>query len=550
MKRDLFTLIIGGKAGQGVRKAGAVASHLFAEMGREVFQMDDYPSLIRGGHNFTVISTSLNKITSHYMKANLVVALDEKSYELHKNHVAEDGIMAHDEGITGDGITIPIMEEAKKYSNPSLISGISSLAILCSLIGMEKEKMREIIRKEYRKNVDDNIAYASRIYDLAHKKIGRTFLLKRGKEKKALLTGNTAIALGAFAGGLDIYFAYPMTPSTSILHFLAAHDKELGIVAVQSENEIAVANMAIGSSFAGAHVMVASSGGGFALMEEAFSLAGMVEAPVFFVLASRPGPSTGVPTYTEQGDVRFALSQGHGEFARIVASPGGVKEAFYLAAEMMSVVWRFQTPGILVTEKHLAESVMTIDIDPEKAKWGEALMGKEKNDYKRYRDAKDGISPLLFLPSKEVIKWNSYEHDEMGITTEKPEMIAHMHDKRRRKMDTLIKHMKKMHTVNVYGKGGPTIFTYGSTTMSVLEALGVADIKATVIQPIYLEPFPVWAIEKYDDGEVIVVEQNSTGQLASLLKEKAGVNAKAAVKKYDGRPFDPDELAEKLREVV
>lgn len=550
MKRDLFTLIIGGKAGQGVRKAGTVASHLFAEMGREVFQMDDYPSLIRGGHNFTVISTSLDKITSHYMKANLVVALDEKSYELHKNHVAEGGITAHDEGVTGDGITIPIMEEAKKYPNPSLISGISSLAILCSLIGVEKEKMREIIRKEYRKNVDDNVAYASRIYDLAHKKIGRTFLLKRGKEKKALLTGNKAIALGAFAGGLDIYFAYPMTPSTSILHFLAAHDKELGIVAVQPENEIAVANMAVGSSFAGAHVMVASSDGGFALMEEAFSLAGMVEAPVLFVLASRPGPSTGVPTYTEQGDVRFALSQGHGEFARIVASPGSVKEAFYLAAEMMSIVWRFQTPGILVTEKHLAEGVMTIDIDPEKAKWGEALMGKEKNDYKRYRDAKGGISPLLFLPSKEVIKWNSYEHDEMGITTEKPEMIAQMHDKRRRKMDTLIKHMKKMHTVNVYGKGGPTIFTYGSTTMSVLEALNVANMRATVIQPIYLEPFPVWEIGKYDDNEVIVVEHNSIGQLASLLKEKAGANAKAVVKKYDGRPFDPDELAEKLREVV
>lgn len=550
MKKDVFTFIVGGKAGQGVRKAGTVAAHVFAEMGREVFQMDDYPSLIKGGHNFTVVSTSLAHISSHYMKADLIVALDEKSYESHKDHVSEDGLLVHDEGVEGDGIPLPIIEEAKHYSKPVLISGISSVAILCSSLGMGTKKMKDVIKTHYRKNVDDNIEYASKIYAHAYEKIENTFLVEKGKGKKVLLTGNEALALGASAGGLDIYFAYPMTPSTSILHFLAAHDKELDIVAVQPENELAAANMAIGSSFTGARVMVASSGGGFALMEEAFSLAGMVEAPVLFVLASRPGPSTGVPTYTAQGDLRFALTQGHGEFPRIVASPGSIEEAFSLAAEMLSLVWHFQTPGILVTEKHLSESAMTIGLTPEVAQWSEPSMWQGGSSYKRYRDGKEGISPLLFPPSRDVIKWNSYEHDEDGITTEKPEVIAQMHDKRKRKITSLRTYMKKMHTVNVHGNHSPLIFSIGSTTMSVLEALRSADIDATVIQPIYLEPFPVWDLEKHATQEAIVVEQNSTGQLAALLKEKIGIAVTKEIKKYDGRPFSPDVLANELREVI
>jgi 2-oxoglutarate ferredoxin oxidoreductase subunit alpha len=169
------------------------------------------------------------------------------------------------------------------------------------------------------------------------------------------MTGNEAIALGAAAGGLDLYFAYPMTPSTSILHYLAKHAGELGVVVVHPENELAVAQMATGATFAGARVMVASSGGGFSLMQETFSLAGMSEAPVLFVLGSRPGPSTGVPTYTEQGDLKYSIYQGHGEFPRIVSSPGTIEEAFYLASEMLELVWKFQTPGILLTEKHMEE---------------------------------------------------------------------------------------------------------------------------------------------------------------------------------------------------
>lgn len=546
----VFTFLVGGKAGEGVKKAGSVAASLFSSAGRHTFEMDDYQSLIRGGHNFSVVSTATREITSHYMHADLQVVLDEKSYHLHKDHRTKNGTVVYNSDTTdgeGIGIGIPLTSEAKSYPNPSLMLGVGAVAVLSAAIGQDKKGLKKIIEREYPRGIEDNNEYAATIYDRAYPYVGGKYYLEKGDKKRRTLYGNQAIALGACAGGLDIYFAYPMTPSSSILHYLAAHE-ELGVTVVHPESEIAVINMAIGAAFTGAKTMVGTSGGGFALMQEAFSLAGMTETPLLCVLSSRPGPSTGVPTYTEQGDLRFALHQGHGEFPRIVASPGSVKEAFHLTGEMLKLVWKFQTPGIILTEKHLSESSMTVDIDCEKVEWATPVLHKT-GEYKRYKDTPNGISPLLFMPSQELINWNSYEHDEKGITTENPEIIAKMHEKRKRKGETMVEQMKTMKTVNVYGEG-PTIFTYGSTTMSVLEALKAGSIKATVVQPVYLEPFPVWEFEKYTEG--IVVEMSSTGLFASLLREKANISIspEKIIRKYDGRPFDPVQLANSIKEVV
>jgi len=551
MKEDVFTFIVGGKAGEGVRKAGSVAARLFASMGRQVFHMDEYGSLIKGGHNFSVVSSTTRRITSHYMKADLVVAPDKRSYDLHKEHLTEGGILVYNSDAVKDveGLGVPLMTEAKKYPNPDLKIGVGAVAILAASVGWDRGRIKSLIENEYPRDIENNVAYAMTIYDIVHTKIGKKFHLDEGDRERPIITGNEAIALGAVVGGLDVFFAYPMTPSSSVLHYLASHEKDLGVVAVHPENEIAVINMAIGSTFAGARAMVGSSGGGFALMQEAFSLAGMVEAPVLCYLGSRPGPSTGVPTYTSQGDLKFAIHQGQGEFPRIVASPGSMEEGFYLAAEMLDLLWRFQTPGILLTEKHLAESRMTVDIDPKKAKWPEPIM-HGGGEYKRYLDTKDGISPLLFPPSKELIKWDSYEHDELGITTEDPDTIVKMQEKRQKKQMAITEHMKGMHTVNVYGNKSPKIFTYGSTTLSVLEALKAGKMEARVVQPIYLEPLPEWELEKYRGEDGIVVEQSCAGQFASILAEKAGIEPKAVIKKYDGRPFDPVDLAAKIKEVV
>ncbi|MHA2127189.1 MAG: 2-oxoacid:acceptor oxidoreductase family protein, partial [Promethearchaeota archaeon] len=321
MENEVFTFLVGGKAGEGVKKAGSVAAHIFSSMGRHVFQMDDYMSLIRGGHNFSVISTSPNWISSHYMKANLVVNFDRRSWETHANDVAKDGIIIFnsDEQDNVDGIGIPLTTEAEKYPMKRLMYGVGAVAILASTIGYKKEEMREVIRAQYPRGIEDNISFANRIYDMVQPGCENKFPLEKGYKERKILSGNESICLGAVASGLDVYYAYPMTPASTILHFLAKQAENFDIAVVHAESEIAVINMAIGSAFTGAKSMVGTSGGGFALMTEGFSLAGITETPILIVLSQRPGPATGVPTYTEQADLSFALSAGHGDFLRIVA---------------------------------------------------------------------------------------------------------------------------------------------------------------------------------------------------------------------------------------
>jgi 2-oxoglutarate ferredoxin oxidoreductase subunit alpha len=552
MDSDVFTFLVGGKAGEGVKKAGSVAAHIFSSLRRHVFQMDDYMSLIRGGHNFSVVSTSPGWISSHYMKADLVVNFDKRSSETHMNDIAEKGIMVYnsDEQELETGIGIPLTSEAERYPMKSLMYGVGAVAILSATIGFGKEQMNQIIKNEYPRGIEDNIAFANKIYELVIPDCEEKFTLEKGVRKRPIITGNEAISLGAVAGGLDAYYAYPMTPASTILHALAREAKNFGLVVVHAESEIAVINMAIGSTFTGARSMVGTSGGGFALMVEGFSLAGITEAPILVILSQRPGPATGVPTYTEQADLSFALTAGHGDFLRIVASPRTIREAFYLTAEMLDLVWKFQTPGILLTEKHLSESSMTVEIDIEGSKWAEPKIHMD-GDYKRYSDTEDGISPMLFPPSNQIIKWNSYEHDEFGITTESAEKIAFMHDKRNKKEEALIEYLKRQETVKIIrGENPINIFTYGSTYMSVLEALKYGNISPSIIAPIYLNPLPVWELDEFKNQNNLVIEQSISGQFTSLLKGKAGLNIKHTITQYDGRPFDPIDLSYKIKEVL
>lgn len=285
-------------------------------------------------------------------------------------------------------------------------------------------------------------------------------------------------------------------------------------------------------------------------MEEGMSLAGMAEAPVLCILSSRPGPSTGVPTYTAQGDLSFALNQGHGEFPRVVASPGTVAEAYQLAAELLDLAWRFQCPALLLTEKHLSESRMTVEIPDVSGLISEPAAGKASGEYRRYADAADGVSPLAFAPAESVVKWSSYEHDEAGITTENADAVSLMQRKRFRKGEALVATVRGMQTVNRFGTGEAILVTYGSTTMSVREAVASGGLDVTVIQPLYLEPFPEWEFASLAGREVIVVEQSCSGQLANLLLRRTGVKVKGSVTQYDGRPFDPEALAARLKEVL
>ncbi len=553
MEKELFTFIVGGKAGEGVKKAGQAAASLFADMGRHVFQADEYESLIKGGHNFSTVTTGIRQVTGTYLKADVIVCLDRRSYELHKDHLATGGILVHNSDLMGtgnwNGVGLPLTSSAKKFPNPELKMGLAAVAALVASLGLDRSDIMKLVKAEYSRDLESNLQFALAVHELASPSIGGKFRLDRGDKKRPMLFGNQAITLGAYLGGLDIYFAYPMTPSSSALHYIAGKARELGVTVVHPESEIAVMNMAIGAAYTGARSMIGTAGGGFGLMVEALSMAGMSETPVLALLSCRVGPSTGAATLHEQSDLRFALGAGHGEFPRIVASPGTVKEALFLSAELLDLAWKFQVPAILLTEKHLSESSMTLDLELSEAAWSQPAL-HAGGEYKRYRITDDGVSPVLFPQTKELNKWTSHMCDELGLTTEDPGIITQMHDKFVRKGRAIREKLQTMHAVNTFGNEGPVIMTYGSTTMAVVEALRFSGQKARVVQPVYLEPFPEWALGCFADEKPIVVEQSSTGLFARLVEDRLGTEPETVVKKYDGRPFDPEELAASLKEVL
>ena len=294
--------------------------------------------------------------------------------------------------------------------------------------------------------------------------------------------------------------------------------------------------------------MIGTSGGGFALMTEALSLAGMAELPVVIVLSQRAAPSTGVPTYTMQGDLLFAINAGHGEFQRIVVAPGDAEEAFYLTGEVMDLAWKYQMPAIILADKHLSESTFFAEIDLRKVRKEEPKMWNEEGEYLRYYDTLSGVSPLAFPGNrKAIVKATSYEHDEYGITTEDPQKVALMIEKRKKKSRSLIEELKKKQTVKVSSNKNEKVVLIGwGSTKGVLEEVA-KELGFKFVQPLYLEPFPEWEIKKALQGarEIIDVEMNSEGQLAKLLR-CYGIEVTHKILKYDARPFTPEELIKKI----
>ncbi len=540
-----FTFRIAGMAGDGVKGAGLVAAKVFSRLGYHVFIHVEYQSLIRGGHNATVVRVSTEKVRCHEARGDLLIALQDYVIPQHRRHVKQVLFDSSKFSYT-EGYALPMGEFAAQAEAPSVFRNAAALGALCYLYGIDVQVLNQIYRDAYGEKAEKDIILAEMGHSYASKRMERIREVEKVGDAKPLLDGNQGAGLGAAKAGLRNYYAYPMTPSSSVLHFLASLKRKLGITVLQPENEIAAAVMAIGSAFAGARTMVGTSGGGFALMQEAISLAGMAEVPVLFLESQRGGPSTGLPTWHAQGDLRFVLHAGHGEFPRIVASPGDVEDAFYLAGELLNLAWRYQTPAVLLMDRYLSESAATAEIDPEGIQEEPPLLyhGDAAN-YKRYLITDSGVSPLAF-PPRVVLKATGNEHDELGFTTDDAEASEAMYEKRMRKASAIEEEVKRRQGVRIFGKGRDVVFTWGSTTGAAVEAAQKLDLK--VVQVRYLSPFPTWEIEKLSFERAACVECNYTGQLASLLKEHACIEAEL-VSRYDGRPFTASELVQRLKEV-
>jgi 2-oxoglutarate ferredoxin oxidoreductase subunit alpha len=546
-----YSVLIGGQAGDGIRQAGSLIARLLSRMGYRIYFWDDYPSLIRGGHNFSLIRACERRIEAYRDEVDMLVCLNEDTAKKHKHQLKPGGLLMYDSDVfDGDGCGVGFGGIVKKCGGKPVMRNIAALGSVAGALGVGWPMLKEVVESGAPKETDMNLEIAKAAHG---ETCGGEFKVEQLAGKPLpLVQGNEAIALGAARAGLDLYVAYPMTPSSSILHFLAAHEEELGLVTYHPENEIAAVITAVGGAYGGARTMVGTSGGGFALMTEGLSLCAQSESPVVFVVSQRPGPSTGVPTYTTQGDLFFVLHAGHGEFPRFVVAPGDPDQAFMLTGLALNTAWKYQIPALVLSDKNLSESTYCFESKGDEVSREEFPRFDGNGPYKRYLRTASGISPLAF-PGTEgvVVKATSYEHDEYGITTEEAEAISAMQDKRLAKRPGLVRDVDQMDAVAVYGdRTAPVaLLSWGSTKGACMEV--AEDMGLRLVQPLVLEPLPVAAISRALEGaaKVIAVENNATGLLASLVSCR-GIRVDQRILKYDGRPFSADGLRKQVEEVT
>ncbi|MEM2175412.1 MAG: 2-oxoacid:acceptor oxidoreductase subunit alpha [Candidatus Micrarchaeia archaeon] len=412
-----FSWKIGGEAGYGIMTTGFIFGKSFVRAGFFAFDTNEYPSLIRGGHNTYTVRISDEPIYSHNKKIDVLVALNDFTLKKHKDEVRKDGYIIYDENSVSlnetiknvNLIPVPLTQIAIENGGQNIMRNNVALGASFALTNVDVNFLFDVIREIFKEKKGENVSSLNmNVAKAGYEYVKQNFptikkieakLCKKGK--RMYINGNEAIAIGAIKAGCKFYAAYPMTPASSILHYLASKEYDYNIIVKQTEDEIAAVHMAIGASFAGVRAMTGTSGGGFALMTEALGLAAMTETPLVIVLAQRPGPSTGMPTHTEQSDLRFVMHASNGEFPRVVIAPGDPIECFYETFNAFNIAEKYQLPVIILTDKFLAESHFTIDpFFTKNLKIDRGLLKTDGQlkDYKRYQNIITGFA-LRCMPS-------------------------------------------------------------------------------------------------------------------------------------------------------
>lgn len=560
-----ITITIGGEAGQGVQTIGEVLSRILIRNGYYVFSVQDYHSRIRGGHNSVQIRFSDQPIQAIGTDLDLLVCLNEETQIIHQSTLRSDGIIigtiSNNPSISSSVFMIPIhfYEMAKGLGNP-IFANIIAVGALIEILGIDEKIAEWYLEKIFQKKGNDIVQLNKNALSLGQKEIKkqqlpRKFLDRNGNQNdkiRFLIGGNEALGLGAILAGCTFYSAYPMTPSTGIMNFISSRSKKYGIIVEQAEDEIAAINMALGASYAGAKAMTATSGGGFCLMVEGLGLAAMTETPIVVVDGMRPGPSTGLPTRTSQGDLEFVLSASHDEFPRFVFAPRDPQDAIDTMIRAFNLSDHFQVPAIILSDQYLADSNWTfsqlkVNEKPQKT---QTVLGD--HTYQRYVLTESGISPRA-LPgmSNALVIADSDEHDEIGHLTEDLKLRVQMHEKRMKKIES----MKKETRLPVYIPGkATTLIGWGSTYGVLFEArekLIHLGIDAGLLHFTDVYPLSTDALKMLKSvPDPIVVEGNYQGQLARLLERETQTHFSYRINRYDGRPFFVNELVNQIREVL
>ena len=563
-----LNLLVGGEAGQGVQSVGLLLAKVFARSGYHVFADQDYESRVRGGHNFFRVRVSKDKVGAITEDVGILIALDGDSIRSHKAEMSGRGVIIFDsEKVKGVSsrkaslLGIPLEKIAEQTTGDKLMLNTVALGAALSTVGYDLTILNRVLTDHFGngKISNRNIAAAKAGYDYAQSRRKSSFGKFRplSGARRMLLTGNEAISLGAIAAGCKFMAAYPMTPASSIMEYIAAKSKEFDMVMVHAEDEIAAINMAIGAAYAGVRAMTATSGSGLCLMVEGIGLSGITETPIVIVDAQRPGPAVGLPTRTEQGDLQFVLHAHHGDFPRAVLAPAGIEDAFWLIIKAFNWAERYQLPVIILTDQHLASSYATVDppdLSQVTIDRGELFSEKEGNpsEYMRHRLTSSGVSPRA-LPGlgKALVVTDCDEHDEGGHLTEDAGQRTAQVQKRLRKTSPL---SRRTRTLRRYGSRGAatTLIGWGSTCGAIRESVDILRKEGNSVNMIHLNelwPFPgkavVDAVSKARYSYVI--ETNATGQFAQLIKTETGFDVSGRVLRFDGRPFTPAYIAEAVR---
>ena len=569
-----YTLKIGGEAGQGIQTVGDTLARVFARSGYHVFTHQDYESRIRGGHNFYQVRVSDRPLSASRSRIDIIVAFDRGSVELHASELSDQGRIIYDSATMKQKhegpqfLDIPFTSLAVEHGGSRIMANTVAVGAILGMLGMDMDILLNIIRETFHKKgeevIKQNTSAAIAGYDAAIKQCATcSFSAAKRTDPRMLIAGVDAIGFGAVASGCKFLSAYPMTPSTGIMNYLADKEKDFGIVVEQAEDEIAAINMALGASFAGVRSMTATSGGGFALMVEGLSLAAMTETPVVIGLGQRPGPATGFPTRTEQAELQFALYTAHGEFPRVILAPGTPEQAFFLTNKAFDLTEKYQVPVIILFDQYLADSQWTgtgFDLaklvhEDYRLRGGALAQAAE---YRRHAYTDTGVSPLA-VPgeSKHVVVTDSDEHDEAGHIVEDAGTRTKMVEKRLLRKMPLIR--QEISPPVLYGTAEPEIVLagWGSTYGVIKEAVDELSGSRKIAMLHFSELFPFPAIDRFDylallrkAGKTICIEHNATGQFGRLMRAETGFEFTAKIHRYDGRPFTVESLLGELHDHI
>lgn len=545
-----LNVVIAGAAGEGIQTVGEILAEVISAQGYAVFSWKEYESRIRGGHNTYRIRIGEEPRNAPLSEADVLLALNEGAVNKYVGLLKEGGTLLAERQYRERMIAIDFSKIAQETAESKIYSNTAAVGALTAVLGIELDALNNVLKKTFADKSEDilenNIRVAKKGFEFAARDCRDMcpWKLPPLEGQYYLISANEAIPLAAAYAGCRFMSAYPMTPSTGIINFLAKEQKRLGVFTEQAEDEIAAINMAIGASYAGARSMTATSGGGFALMVEGISLAGMTETPLVIILAQRPGPATGLPTRTAQGDLLFAVHAGHGEFPKMVLAPTNPEEAFYQTIRAFNLADKYQMPVIIMTDQFLADAHFSLpDFDLSRIAPESYLADPSQSDeYKRYHLTENGISPRLFPgQSEHLVCVDSDEHDESGhITEDLMDMAKPMAEKRLAKLKNLQKEIRRPEEVGL--EKAETVFIgWGSGRGAILEAmdlLGQDNESIGVIHFSELWPLPEYQFPK---GKAYwTVENNISGQLARLLKSEYGLDIKGTLGRYDGLPLTAD----------